>query len=319
MFKVSASGEIVLYSFTGETDGASPLAPLVIDTAGDLYGTTEAGGSSGLGTVFKVKPNGREIVLHSFTGGTTDGCNPDGGLVRDTAGNLYGTTNKCGASDVGTVFKVKPNGTEIVLHSFTGSSSDGSYPYFTSLIMDAKGNLYGVAQNGGTAGAGVVYKMSKSGELIVLHSFGAGTTDGCFPYGTPAMDTNGSLYGTTEGCGSSNRGTVWKVSKTGEEKLLHSFLGGPTEGAGPYAGVILDAMGNLYGDTVAGGTVGDVGLGTVYELSKSGVLTLLYSFDGYTGGSPYGGLILDAAGNLYSTAFTGGSSGYAGVVWELTP
>lgn len=305
----------MLYSFTGKTDGASPLAPVVIDAAGNLYGTTEAGGSSGLGTVFKVEAGGTETVLHSFAGGTTDGCNPGGALIEDAAGNLYGTTNKCGASNVGTVFKVEPSGTETVLHSFTGDTSDGSYPYLTSLLIDKKDNLYGVAQNGGTARVGVVYELSKSGTLTVLHSFLAGTKDGCYPYGTPTM-YKGVLYGTTQGCGSSGKGTVWKVTKKGKEKLLHSFLGGPTDGAGPYAGVILDATGNLYGDTLAGGSVG---LGTVYELSKTGVLTLLQSFDGYTGSSPYGGLIRDAAGNLYSTAFSGGSSGYAGVVWEVTP
>lgn len=316
VFKLSGTTETVLYSFKGGTDGANPEAPLIIDAAGNLYGTTATGGSPGFGTVFEVKPSGAETVLHSFAGGTTDGCTPYGGLRRDKAGNLYGTTNKCGAADVGTVFKVKPNGKETVLHSFTGDASDGSYPYLTSLIIDAKGILYGVAQDGGAGNLGVVYKLSKSGTLTVLHSFAGGTTDGCYPLGSPAMDKKGNLYGTTYDCGSSSyMGTVWKVSKTGAETVLHSFHGGATDGQSPYAGVVLDAHGNLYGDTLEGG----LGIGTVYELSKTGTLTVLHSFDGVHGEYPYGGVIRDAAGNLYSTGFAGGSSGYAGVVWEVTP
>jgi uncharacterized repeat protein (TIGR03803 family) len=130
------------------------------------------------------------------------------------------------------------------------------------------------------------------------------------------MDKNGNLYGTTYDCGSSSyMGTVWKVSKKGAETVLHSFHGGATDGQSPYAGVVLDAHGNLYGDTIEGG----IGIGTVYELNKTGTLTVLHSFDGYAGEYPYGGVIRDAAGNLYSTGFAGGSSGYAGVVWEITP
>jgi uncharacterized repeat protein (TIGR03803 family) len=316
VFKVSGTTETLLYSFTGKADGASPLAPLVRDAAGNLYGTTNAGGASGFGTVFKVKPNGSETVLHSFAGGTTDGCNPYGGLLRDKVGNLYGTTNKCGASNEGTVFKVNTSHKETVLHSFTGGTTDGGYPYLTSLLMDVKGNLYGVGQNGGTVGVGVVYKLSKSGKFTVLYSFTAGTHDGCYPYGSPAMDKAGNLYGTTNGCGASSLGTVWKLSKNGVETVLHSFTRSTTDGESPFAGVILDAHGNLYGDTLEGGTLG---VGIVYKVSKTGVFTLLYSFNGTTGHYPYGGLLRDAAGNLYSTAFTGGSSGYAGVVWKLTP
>jgi uncharacterized repeat protein (TIGR03803 family) len=315
VFKVSGNAETILYNFKGGTDGETPRAPVIRDAAGNLYGTTGAGGSSGLGTVFKISANGTETVLHSFAGGTADGCNPYGGLLRDKAGNLYGTTNQCGASDIGTIFKVKPNGKETVLHNFAGNPSDGSYPYLTSLLMDKKGSLYGVAQNGGTGNLGVIYKLSKSGKLTVLHNFAAGT-DGCYPYGSPTMDKTGTLYGTTYDCGSSNKGVVWKLSKNGTETVLHTFLGGTTDGEAPWAGVILDPHGNLYGDTIEGGTVD---LGIVYELSKTGTFSVLHSFDGYTGEYPYGGLIRDAAGNLYSTAFSGGSSGYAGNVWEVTP
>jgi len=316
VFEVSGTDETVLYSFTGKTDGATPLAPLIRDAAGNLYGTTVAGGSSGFGTVFKVTLSGNETVLHSFAGGTKDGCTPDGGLLRDKAGNLYGTTYACGSSNLGTVFKLNTSHKETVLHNFAGGTTDGEYPYYTTLLMDAKANLYGVTGNGGTVDEGVVYKLSKSKKFTVLYSFLGAKVDGCFPYGSPAMDNAGNIYGTTLSCGASSKGSVWRVNKNGKEKLLHSFLGATTDGETPYAGVILDAKGNLYGDTLAGGTLN---VGTVYELSKTGTLTLLHSFDGTTGEYPYGGVIRDAKGNLYSTGFSGGSSGYAGVVWEVTP
>jgi len=185
--------------------------------------------------------------------------------------------------------------------------------------MDNNGALYGVAQYGGTSNEGVVYKLSKSGALRVLYSFAGGTTDGCNPYGTPAMDSLGSLYGTAGACGSSNMGIVWKVSKKGSEKVLHSFAGGTTDGADPIAGVILDAKGNLYGDTQYGGGTGcfGAGCGTVYKVSKTGTLTLLHIFAGSEGALPFGGVIRDTKGNLYGTAFLGGSADW-GTVWEIT-
>jgi len=182
--------------------------------------------------------------------------------------------------------------------------------------MDGKGNLYSVASQGGTSGEGVLYKLSQNGKLTVLQSFAAGTMDGCYPYGTPAADTKGNLYGTTAGCGSSNAGIVWKVSKNGTESVLHNFAGGSSDGEYPLAGVILDSKGNLYGDTQVGGASN---LGTVFELNKKGALTLLHSFPGSSDGKLlYDGLIRDAEGHLYGTTLNGGSGGY-GTVWKLTP
>ena len=177
--------------------------------------------------------------------------------------------------------------------------------------MDKAGSLYGTTQSGGTSGQGVVYKLSKSG-FKVLHSFAGGTTDGCFPWGSVAMDKGGNLYGTATGCGSSNDGVVWKLSKTGKQTVLHSFAG--SDGNLPEAGVVMDAKGNLYGDTSGGGANGR---GTVYELKK-GKVTLLHSFTGSDGQTPVGGVILDAKGNLYGTA-EGGGTGSNGTVWSLTP
>jgi uncharacterized repeat protein (TIGR03803 family) len=315
VFKLSKSGaETVLYNFTGGNDGGEPLAGLIRDTAGNFYGTTFGGGSSGNGVVFKLSKSGTERVLYSFAGGSSDGAHPWGSLIQDDQGNFYGTTVGGGSSNWGTVFKLSKTGRETVLHSFVGGS-DGEFPYYTSLLMDKNGNLYGITSQGGTSNSGVVFKLSRSGKLTVLHSFTGGTKDGCYPYGTPALDTKGNLYGTTYKCGSSGQGIVWKVDAKSTETVLHNFAGGSSDGAYPYAGVTMDAKGNFYGDTAYGGSSGD---GTVYELNKKGKLTLLHSFTGADGELPIAGLARDAKGNFYSTAFEGGSGGY-GTVWKLTP
>jgi uncharacterized repeat protein (TIGR03803 family) len=332
VFKVDMSGkETVLYSFAGYPDGAYPWAVLVRDATGNLYGTTSDGGSSDEGTVFKVDTSGKETVLYSFTG-ETDGGHPYGGLVLDAADNLYGTTMRGGVVNFcvfqfrhgcGTVFKVDKSGTETVLHRFVGS--DGALPEFTSLLVDKQGGgLFGVTTDGGTSLKGVLYALSKSGTYAVLHNFTGGTTDGCNPVGTPAMDKQGDLFGTAYSCGSSHKGIVWKVSKNGTETVLHNFAGGSSDGASPIAGVSVDAKGNLYGDTYQGGTSGK---GVVYALSSSGTLTVLHSFAGSDGKYPYGGLFRDANGNLYGDTEKGGSGPCisegerqgCGVVFKITP
>jgi uncharacterized repeat protein (TIGR03803 family) len=256
-------------------------------------------------------------VLYNFTGVSGDGCFPWGGLLRDKAGILYGTTENCGGSGLGTVFKVSKTGKETVLHSFAGGSSDGANPIYTGLLMDATGNLYGVTKEGGASNQGVVYVLSKTGTFTVLYSFTGGTTDGCYPFGTPAMDADGNVYGTTEQCGSSGFGIVWKVSQNGTKTLLHNFIGGRSDGASPIAGVILDAKVGIYGSTGNGGTSN---FGTVYELDWKSNLTLLHSFAGGSsdGCNPIGDVSRDKKGNLYGTTNQCGSSGY-GTVWKLTP
>jgi len=315
VFKLDTAGtETVLHSFKGgTTDGEYPFAGLVRDKAGNLYGTTESDGPSGYGVVFKVDSGGTESVLYGFAGGTTDGCVPLGGLIRDKSGNLYGTTEACGASDYGIVFKLDKKGKETVLHSFGGGSSDGAFPLYTSLLMDKNGNLYGVTEEGGSSNEGVLYKLSKKGVLTVFHSFTGSTTDGCYPFGAPLMDGGGNFYGTTESCGSSGYGIVFKVDKKGRETVLHSFAAGTSDGAYPFSGVISDAKGNLYGDAQGGGASGE---GVVYKLSKSGMLTLRHSFSGSDGAYPLGGLLRGAKGALYGTTEAGGTSGY-GTVWSL--
>ena len=265
VFEVSAAGtESVLYSFAGgATDGARPRGSVILDSAGNLYGTTSGGGANGLGTVYALSPTDSEAVLYSFAGGTTDGQVPLGHLVMGSSGSLYGTTSAGGTYDLGTVFEVSSSGTEIVLYSFAGGSQDGAYPR-AGLIMDSAGDLYGTTSAGGTDDLGTVFEISASGTESVLYSFTGGAADGSDPNGGLLMDGAGNLYGTTSAGGADDLGTVFEISASGTESVLYSFVGGTTDGSSPTAGLIMDGAGNLYGTTSAGG-VSDVG--TVFEIS----------------------------------------------------
>jgi uncharacterized repeat protein (TIGR03803 family) len=335
VFKVDTTGkETVLHSFTGGADGAFPLAGLILDAAGKLYGTTEYGGNLacnsgvGCGTVFKMDPTGKETVLYSFTRGVDGAGKPGTGVVRDAAGNLYGTTAEGGPFSSGTVFKVDTTGKETVLYYFTGGwgGTDGFLPS-GALIRDAAGNLYGTTQLGGNYSFGTVFKVDSTRKETVLYRFRGGS-NGDEPVGGVIMDKAGNLYGATQGGGTSYNGTVFKLNPVGNKTVLYNFTGG-SDGTLPVAGVIADEAGNLYGATAYGGSVncsGD-GCGTVFKLDKTGKETVLYSFtDGADGALPAASLVRDAAGNLYGTAIFSGDSGSlctivggCGVVFKITP
>jgi uncharacterized repeat protein (TIGR03803 family) len=318
--------ETVLHSFANSPDGSNPryVTP-VLDAMGHLYGTTNYGGAYGFGTVFELTPSGTEKVLHSFDVNGTDGAYPEASLVL-YKGILYSTTAEGGTDNIdGTVFKLGPPATvcravfcpwrETVLHSF-GASGDGSQPY-SVLTVDTKGNLYGTTNVGGAYSLGTVFELTPSGTETILWSFGSGT-DGANPLAGVVPDTNGNLYGTTEYGGAYNQGTVFELTSSGTETILWSF-GNGTDGANPLAGVILDMQGNLYGTTANGGAYGD---GTVFELTPSWTETILHSFENndIDGIHPYAGLVMDKMGNLYGTTVSGGgSSGAAGIVFEMTP
>ena len=268
--------EKLLYAFTGGTDGANPGSGLVRDTGGNLYGTTLGGGGSGCssgagcGTVFKITSAGNEEVLYSFTG-NADGAMPSASLILDAAGNLYGTTayggnvgGGCGSLGCGVVFKVTPAGQEVVLYKFKGSA-DGQFP-LAPLVRDGNGNLYGTTSTGGDVsnidctiqgnGCGGVFELTEKGVLRTLYTFTGYPTDGQHPLAGMVRDKQGNLYGTTDGGGPSNRGTVFKVTPSGVEEVLHSFVGG-SDGVNPYGSLVLDAKGNLYGTALYGGAFGD--------------------------------------------------------------
>jgi uncharacterized repeat protein (TIGR03803 family) len=274
-------------------------------------------------------------IIYSFTGGS-DGSFPHAGVIRDTAGNLYGTTydgggDKCAPLGCGTVFRIAPDGTETLLHSFVGGR-DGAWPW-DRMIRDKDDNLYSTTITGGKAGCsnsggcGTVFRVAPDGTETVLHAF-AGGIDGQFPYAGLAMDAKGNLYGATEfggtgyyGCTDGfGSGTIFKITADGREKVLHSFTGSP-DGCLPYGQLIMDTAGNLYGTTAYGGSSDcpPLSCGTVFRLAPDGAETVLYSFrDAPDGETPESRLTMDATGNLYGTTVYGGAAG-AGAVFMVAP
>lgn len=320
VYEVDTAGtETVLHSFSGP-DGQGPDAPVVRDKAGNIYGTTAGGGSAGYGTVFKIDTAGNETVLHSFTGGS-DGCLPWQGLVMDEAGTVFGTTwgYPC-SSGYGTIFKVDSAGNFTVLHHFAGYPSDGANPRFGHLTLDKCGNLYGMTLWGGAYDGGALYKLSKGGTLTLLHSFGSGW-DGCYPEGSVVRDEAGNFYGTTSMCGPDDGfGTIWKVSKTGKETILHSFAGGTSDGCFTHAGVTRDSKGNLYGVAY---WCGANGWGALYKLNACRRFTLLHSFDKSDGFNPVGEVLRTDKGMLFGSTQQGGTGDCnglgCGTVWSYVP
>jgi uncharacterized repeat protein (TIGR03803 family) len=321
----------VLYAFKGGNDGVSPGTGVIKDKAGNLYGTTLGGGggscNDGCGTVFKLAPDGVETVLYAFKGGS-DGYLPEG-LARDSSGILYGTTQaggdpNCGSVGCGTVFKLTPDGTKTVLYTFNGGN-DGAYPY-AGLLRDQAGNLYGTTQNGGGAeNAGMVYAIAPDGTETILHAFCsvANCADGAYPEAGLIADKAGNLYGTTSGGGTGGGGVVFKVTKNETEKVLYSFCSQDNciDGSEPFAPVVLDKAGNLYGTTLTGGQ-NFVGDGTLFKLAADGTETVLHSFElGMDGAKPNAGVTIDKDGNLYGTLdeYAGQFCQVNGIVYKLAP
>jgi len=257
LFKLDPSGALtVIHTFVGgQGDGASPMGTLHRDAAGNLYGTTQNGGKSGLGTVFKVDTTGAETVLYSFKG-SPDGWLPTAGLVEDAGGNLYGTAGGGAVTNAGVVFKIDPHGNESLLHTFNGT--DGLHPN-GNLIRDSAGNLYGTTISGGTYGYGTVFKIDPLGKFSVVHSFNG--SEGSAIEGGLTEDSAGNFYGTAN-IGAFGLGTVFKMDKTGKVTVLYAFTGNGDSGY-PVAGVVRDTAGNLYG-TASGGNPHK---GTVFELT----------------------------------------------------
>jgi hypothetical protein len=332
----------IIYSLTGEIEGAFPTS-LAIDTKGNLYGTTILGSAEAVsyyGAVFELSKNlnGNWIVsnAYDFTG-FTDGEKPEGGVVVDADGNVYGTTPSSeGGDPQGTVFELQlidNQWFEQTLYTFNGPN--GAYPW-GGLVMDKQGDLYGTAKSGGTGlpAGGVVFKLHKTANgwaETTLHNFSGGANDGFGPQGNLALDAAGNIYGTTTGYPPNyGYGGVYKITKSGKITSLYAFQGG-ADGSGPSSGVAFDKAGNLYG-TSGGGTVQNQycqnSCGAVFELSPpvdgqttTWTKTTLYSLDaGANGDGAIGPPVFDTAGNLYMTSPYGGES-YAiagfGTVFEL--
>jgi uncharacterized repeat protein (TIGR03803 family) len=324
VFKVTPDGtESVLHSFAGpSSDGANPfLGSLTLDAAGNLYGTTTSGGEFNYGTVYKVTATGTESVLYNFCPqfGCTDGASPEGGLVVDSTGNLYGTAGSSGAYGKGVLFKLTPGGTETVLHNFGSSSSDGAYPT-SNLTQDSSGNLYGTTYVGGASSAGTVFEITANGTESLLYSFEGPPADGASPFGGGLLrDTLGNLYGVTVGGGANGEGTVFKLTPGDTESVLFNFAGG-VGGENPAGdGLARDAAGNLYG-TAGGGRLGlgcAQGCGVLFALTTSGKEIVLHNFTVSEGASPLGGVVRDPSGNLYGTLSSGANG--CGAVFKFTP
>ena len=306
ILKVDPTGKpTVLYRFQGQPDGATPLPGLVLDSSGNIYGTTVSGGTFNFGTVFKLDVSGNETVLHSFAGPPNDGEQPYSGLIRDARGNLYGTTSEgglgsCFGSGCGTVYKVSPAGKETVLYRFSGGT-DGAIPWATPLLVG--GALYGTTVDGGdlncqppgnsAAGCGTVFKLDRTGETV-LYSFKNGP-DGGFPVAGIIRDAAGNLYGATEDGGDlscnagSGCGVAYKLDPSGNETVLHTFQG-PQDGETVHAGLVFD-QGNLYGSTLVGGGI--------FRIDMSGNFSVVYTLN--SNGTGPSTMIHDSEGTLYGT------------------
>ena len=345
VFELTESGGVwsgaPIYTFD-TVPAAYPYAGLIQNSTDALFGTTVYGGTYGDngGTAYVLGNSGgiwSEKFIWNF-GGTGDGFYPYGGLIFDSAGNLYGTAEQGGANNAGAVFELSTcprcrGWSEKILYSFGATASDGVSP-ISSLLMDSSGNLFGTTFAGGTAGAGTVFELSPSGSTWtekVLHDF-TGGTDGGSPTSSLIADSGGDLYGTTYNYGKYGHGTVFEISicnpKGCKETTLHAFAGG-ADGANSEAPLqfgctvertgCLANYGVLYGTTVYGGSYN---AGTAFGLSQSGgtwTEFFRHSFgNGHDGANPAGGVVLDGSGNIYGTTELGGTSG-SGTVYEIVP
>ena len=313
----------VVHTFTGGADGGNPQAGLVAGTEGNFYGTASSGGQYGAGDVYEMSSTGTVTVLYSFTG-AADGSAPTAALLF-LDGALYGTTSAGGAYGAGTVFEVTLAGKETVLYSFTGGA-DGSAPG-AGLAHDASTNLYGTTFAGGTGGNGTVFELlhPKNGTTpwpeLVLYSFGA-VGDGTNPVSGVALDKAGNLYGTTSVGGTGGYGNVYQLvpssSTPWTENILHQFQL-LTDGGTPYAGIVLDHAGNLYGATTDGGQDGQDGGGTIFKMSNvdgAWTFTVLYGLEGWGISGSFRNILVASPTLIYATTHCDGANN-DGTVFEL--
>ena len=293
------------------TNGSTPNGGVILDSSGNLYGTTAYGGANGDGAVYEIA-NGTTTISDLASFNSVNGSAPYGSVTLDSSGNLFGTTSGGGANNVGTVYEIA-NGSSAITTLASFNAATGDIPA-SGVTLDSSGNLYGTTQNDGDNGQGTVYEIANGSNTITpLASFN--TTDGSTPYGGITLDSSGNLYGTTEYGGDANGdGLVYEIAN-GSNTITPLASFNSINGANPYSGVTLDSRGNLFGTATYGGdTNGD---GTVYEIANgSSTITLLASFDTTQGANPYGGVILDSSGNLFGTTVGGGDNGQ-GTVYEI--
>jgi uncharacterized repeat protein (TIGR03803 family) len=316
VYKIASDGtESVLHAFRGNDDGRYPVGGLTLDEDGNLYGTTQLGGSSdcqlmGCGTVFKIAPNGDETILHAFRDDDVDAAGPVTGLVRDSSGNLYGAGLGGGPAHAGAIFKIATDNTYSIVHTFTGTAKQQGNP--NSLMIDRFDNIYGTsgyrAEYEYCVHCGTIFKLSRTGVFSTVHVFPKDTP---MPDGALVKDSAGNLYGTTYAGGPTvcGCGTIFKLANDGSLTTLYSFQGG-TDGRWPLGGMAMDRSGNLYGATAAGGTACGSGCGTLFKLDAGGTESVVYRMFRKKGASLVSGIMRGPGGVLYGTArIYGGGEG----------
>jgi uncharacterized repeat protein (TIGR03803 family) len=318
----SAQNLTTLINFDGSDGFDTELMSLVQGTDGNFYGTTSYGGTNNLGTVFKITPEGRLTTLHSFD--MTDGATPYAGLVQAHNGNFYGTTAYGGSNNDGVVFKITAEGTLTTLYSFCSipNCNDGARPQGT-LVEATNGDFYGTTASSGGNQRGTIYKITQAGKFTTVYNFCSlpNCADGGFPAGGLVQATDGDFYGTTGNGGSSDAGTVFRMTPGGRLTTLHNFDG--THGSEPYSTLVQATDGNFYGTTLTGG---GINYGTAFKITPGGNFTMLHSFcfrlgcpDGYF---PFAGLVQANDGNFYGTTYGGGRSttcSECGTLFKITP
>jgi uncharacterized repeat protein (TIGR03803 family) len=316
VFEISPDGSFFtnFYNFTGGSNGAGPVGPLILGAGGNFYGTTYGGGVSNWGTIFRLSTNGAFISLGMLSG--TNGANPIVGLVQGADGSLYGaakyggpyTNTTQGGNGYGTIFRLSTNGalTTPVLFADT----NGANP--AALVLGNDGNFYGTTAWGGNVSAfklgfGTIFRLSPDGTFTNLYIFTGGANDGGFPYANLIQGSDGNFYGTAFNGGKYSGGDVFRFSPDGQFTNIYSFTGG-SDGAWPYSALVQGSDGNFYGTTYK---YGNYSVGTLFEITTNGNLTPLISFSGTNGPSlganPQGSLVQGTDGNFYGTTYDGGT------------
>ena len=312
-----------LHQFTGEkSPEAFPEGSIIRDAAGNLYGTTTLDGS-----VFKITSDGKYSVLKFIDGGD-DGTFPKGSLALDAAGNLYGVAEQ-GSGGAGVLFKLSPKGEETVLFAFQGGLHNTTPKEPAGgVLLEKNGDIIGAAQFGNSQncviGCGSIFRLDTGGTMHSLHKF-TGGADGGSPIGPLVQDASGNLYGVTQSGGDHNCpthflkrgqgcGVVFKIDTQNALTVLHTFAG-KRDGAVPQGGLLLDAVGNLFGTTLKGGHANN---GTIFKIASDGTYTVLRRMTKSVGVNPNGGLVSDTSGNLYGTTQLGGNQNL-GTAFELSP
>ncbi len=312
VFRVSSNGSFTsLYSFSFQVTGDQPFAGVIQASDGNFYGTTRGSGSYN-GNIFRITPSGTFTELHAFGGffGGDDGAHPEAELVQASDGNLYGVThdNSFGG---GVVFRISPTGANFMkLIQLPGGANS-----YSNLVEGSDGNLYGTTANGGAAGRGSIFRISKSGAFTTIHEFTFVAGDGWLPLAGLMRGSDGNFYGTTANGGTESRGTIFRISENGNYATLHSFT--ISEGSSPQATLVEGADGNFYGTTRSGG---QFSAGTIYRLKPNGEFTTLYSFSftGSVGHTPEAEMVQGSDGAFYGTTTSATQDPIRGTVFRMS-